>query len=65
MELLTVEQAAPALGFKPSQLYRTIRENKFAVPSAVLKFGKQIRINLAAVEAATKQPSASGDDAKK
>jgi excisionase family DNA binding protein len=54
MKLVTIQQAAPKLGFSRAGLYRLIREGQFPVPSAVLRFGSQYRINLAAVEAATK-----------
>ena len=53
MRLVSVEEAAPILGFSRAGLYRVIREDKFPVPSALLKFGSQIRINLETVRAAT------------
>ncbi len=66
MQLVTVEQAYQPLGFtKPSQVYRAIRENQFPVPHAVLRFGKQIRINLQLVEETMRQNAASSDSAKK
>lgn len=49
-QLVTVEQAAPKLSRSTQGLYRDIREGQFPVPGAILKFGKQIRINLSLVE---------------
>jgi hypothetical protein len=54
-QLVKVADAVKPLGFdNEHQLYRVIRENQFPVPSAILRFGKQIRINLIAVEEAMK-----------
>lgn len=50
MKLETVKNAAPRFGLNESQLYRVIRENKFPVPNAVVRFGKSIRIAFDVVE---------------
>ncbi len=70
MRLLTVAEAAPALGHSRQGLYRIIREGMFPVPNAVVKFGTQVRINLAIVEeamrnGATSKSLASSDAEKK
>lgn len=55
-KLVTVQAAHKPLGFKSEKhLYRVIRENQFPFPQAIVRFGKQIRINLEAVKAATGQ----------
>lgn len=55
IQLVKVRDAVKPLGFdNEQQLYRVIREGQFAVPGAILRFGKQLRINLAAVEEATR-----------
>jgi excisionase family DNA binding protein len=56
-KLMTVKEAAPRLGRSEQGLYRDIREGQFPFPAAVVRFGKQIRINLDAVVKATEQPS--------
>ena len=53
LKLVKVSDAVEPLGFdNEQQLYRVIREKKFPYPQAVARFGKGIRINLAAVKAA-------------
>lgn len=55
-QLSTVRDAHKPLGFRSEKhLYRVIRENQFPFPQAIVRFGKQIRINLEAVKAATGQ----------
>lgn len=65
MQLATVKEAAPRLGFDEPSLYRIIRENQFPVPQAILRFGKQIRINLEFVEETMRQNTESIDTVKK
>jgi excisionase family DNA binding protein len=58
MQLVTVKEAAPKLGLDKQGLYRILREGQFPFPQAVVRFGKQVRINLAAIEEATKRQPA-------
>lgn len=52
-QLVKVPEAVKPLGLdNANQLYRVIRENQFPFPQAIVRFGKQIRINLTAVEKA-------------
>lgn len=44
----TVENAAPHLQLSPQGLYAAVRENQLP-PDAVLRIGRRIRINLAAL----------------
>ena len=51
LQLVKVPDAVKPLGLESDkQLYRIIRENQFPFPRAVVRFGKQIRINLALVQ---------------
>lgn len=58
LTLVKVPDAVKPLGFEnDKQLYRVIREGQFPIPGAILRFGKQIRINLQLVEDTMKQES--------
>jgi excisionase family DNA binding protein len=63
LQLSTVDEAAPKLRRSKQGLYRDIRENQFPFPNAVVKFGKQIRINLAMVAKAMEQQGEASRDA--
>lgn len=57
LQLVKVEDAHKPLGFKNTQqLYRVIREGQFPFPNAVVRFGKQIRINLSLIQKTMEQP---------
>ena len=57
MRLRKVEDAAPEFQMNAMQLYRTIREQTFPFPQAIVRIGRQIRIDLDACERALQQPA--------
>ena len=61
----TVEEAAPHLRLSAQGLYAAVRENQLR-PDAVLKIGRRIRINLAALlpESGDGREETANDDAK-
>jgi predicted DNA-binding transcriptional regulator AlpA len=65
MKLVKVEIVAPSFDMNEAQIYRAIRENTFPFPHAVVRIGRQIRIDLDACERALQQqadhPLLSGD----
>jgi hypothetical protein len=56
-QLTTVDKAAPKFEMSKQGLYRAIRENQFPYPHAIIKVGKQIRINLSLIEKTMEQHS--------
>lgn len=64
MRLRKIEDVAPEFQMNNAQLYRAIRENTFPFPAAVIRIGRQLRIDLDACERALQQQASlatSGD----
>ena len=56
MRLRKVEDVAPEFQMNAMQLYRSIREGTFPFPGAIVRIGRQYRIDLDACERALVQP---------
>lgn len=63
MRLRKVEDVAPEFQMNAMQLYRAIREQTFPFPQAIVRIGRQIRIDLDACERVLQQKSPSNTEA--